>query len=101
MSVGSANTEALRLVLDHLPDSVLDREEAWITFEGEGSGPLERHGEHALDAPGTRAHHGDAVGQIDRFVDLMGDEDNGLARLAPDLQQFELHVLAGLRVKGG
>ena len=55
----------------------------------------------SLTRPGTRAHHHDAIRQVDRFVDLMRDEQHGLARLAPDLQQLGLHELAGLRVERG
>src|SRR6185437_8669701 len=45
-------------------------------------------GEDLLGAAGPLGHHHDAVGQIDRLVDLVGDEQNGLLRLLPDAEQF-------------
>ena len=55
--------------------------------------------EDLLGAARTLGHHHDAVGQVDRLVDLMGDEQHGLLRLLPDAQQLDLHQVAGLRVE--
>src|SRR5579883_2089198 len=52
-----------------------------------------------LDAPGTGRHHGDPLGEKDRFLHVVGDEDHGLARMLPDAQQLHLHQAAGLRVE--
>ena len=70
-------------------------------FRRSGRGRSNGMSKTPLTRPGPRAHHGDAIGQIDRLVDLMRDEQHGLARLAPDLQQLGLHVLARLRVERG
>ena len=43
--------------------------------------------------------HQHAVGQEHRLVDLVGDEQHGLAALLPDAHQLGLHDLAGLRVE--
>ena len=56
-------------------------------------------GDLVHDLAGPRAHDVDAVGQEDRLVDVVGDEDHGLAQLAPDVQQPLLHEQAGLRVE--
>ena len=56
--------------------------------------------EDALDARGA-AHHHHPIRQVQGFVDLMGDEEDRLARARPDLEQLRLHVLARLRVERG
>ncbi len=40
-----------------------------------------------LDPPGQRRHHVDAVGEEDRLGDVVGDQRDGRAELAPDLEQ--------------
>ena len=47
------------------------------------------------DAARTRRHHDDAVDEVDRLGDRVGDEDHRRAGLAADAQQLGLHVLAG------
>ena len=47
-------------------------------------------------APG---HHGDAVGQGERLLLVVGDEDEGDADAALDLAQLDLHLLAQLLVE--
>ena len=37
-----------------------------------------------LDAAGTRRHHRHAVGEIDRLLHVVGDEDHGLGAAPPD-----------------
>ena len=44
-------------------------------------------------------HDGDAVGQADRFVEVVGDEDDGLLQLPLDAQEFLLHLAADQGVK--
>jgi len=51
------------------------------------------------DPPRASRHHRDAIGEEHGFIDLMGDEQDGLASLAPDLEQLGLHVLPGLCVQ--
>ncbi len=46
-----------------------------------------------------RRHHHDAVGEIDRFGDIMGDVDDRLARRPPHLGEQLLHVVAGERIE--
>ncbi|MNP38421.1 hypothetical protein D3C76_1319330 [compost metagenome] len=50
-------------------------------------------------ATGARAHHQDAVGEEQRFVDIVGDEHHGGADAGPDIQQQLLHAGTGLRVQ--
>src|SRR5262252_4276419 len=51
------------------------------------------------DAAGPRSHHVDLVGEIDCFLDVMGDEQHGLAEVAPELHQPFLHLELGLGVE--
>ena len=48
-----------------------------------------------LDGGGAGAHHDHAVGELHGFVDVVGDEDDGLALRLPDAQQFAAHDQAG------
>src|SRR5262249_31590893 len=56
-------------------------------------------GEVGLDAAGTRGHHKYARGEEDRLLDVVGDEQHGLALAFPDAEQELLHQRAGLVVK--
>ena len=49
--------------------------------------------------PGARREHNHAVGQIDRLLDVVGNEDHRLARFVPKRLQFFLHQLAVLRIE--
>jgi len=35
----------------------------------------------------------DPIGEVNRLLDVVGDEDRGLPGLGPDRQQLELHEL--------
>src|SRR5260370_31382804 len=55
---------------------------------------------HAVQhAAGARREHDHAIRQIDGLVDVVGDEDDRLARAAPDVQQERLHLVARLHVE--
>jgi hypothetical protein len=41
----------------------------------------------------------DAIAEIDRFIDAVGDEENGGAGLLPDIDQLLLHTLTSDRVE--
>ena len=51
------------------------------------------------DAAGPRAHDVDLVGQVDRLLDVVGDEHHGLLEVAPELHQPFLHLQLGLRIE--
>ena len=51
------------------------------------------------DAARARAHHVHLVGEIDRLLDVMGDEQHRLAEVAPQLHQPFLHLQLGLRIE--
>ena len=58
-----------------------------------------RHLDQLLHLAGMRRQHQDAVGEEDRLVEIVGDEDDGDVDLAPDFQQMRLHLGTRLRVE--
>ena len=60
---------------------------------------VERNGEFTHDAAGMSRHDKDALRQIDRLVDIVGDLPDDLALRLPSPPQFVLHTLAGLRIE--
>src|SRR5438034_9205311 len=62
--------------------------------------PVHLYWNDLLDPTGRRGHDDDAVAHIERFVDVMGDEEHrGAARL-PEAQHFVLHAHAGKSIEG-
>ena len=53
----------------------------------------------ALDGSRPVSHHRDAVGEVNRFLDAVGDKDDGLAELVPDVQQLVLQGPASQRIE--
>ena len=53
------------------------------------------------DAAGARAHHHDAVGEHDRLVDVMGDQDQGRLGVGPQIEQMVLQIGAGKSIERG
>src|SRR5262245_16189455 len=90
---------ALGFLLDQPPDALLERDECRLVLERERALPRQVDRDDVLDAGGPRREHDDAVGEEDRFVDLMGDEQRGGLGAREDLQQFPLQEFARLRVE--
>src|SRR5262249_32041457 len=76
-------------------------EEAGGAFDGEVPGTRDVYVQDGFDLAWARGHDDDAVGQVDGFVDLVGDEQDGFAVVAPDAEELGLHDLARLGVQGG
>src|SRR6202012_142125 len=47
--------------------------------------------EHVLDFRGPRTQHDDAVSELNRFVDIVSDEDDSAAFGLPDAEKFAAH----------
>src|SRR3981081_2857104 len=63
--------------------------------------PRPRQGNRKVldDAARPPAHDGDPVRQEYGLGDAMGDEYHGLAVALPDIEQLEIHLVAGERVE--
>ena len=72
-----------RLVAHQVPDLV-DLVDERLGLEHAGIVLVELGVDDGLDAAGPRRHHRDAVGEIDRLLHVVGDEDHGLRRALPD-----------------
>ena len=63
--------------------------------EALAEGELEAGG----DAAGPRRQDDEMAGEQHRLLDAVGDHQDGLAGLAPELEQLLLHLLAGQRIE--
>src|ERR1700759_2627175 len=54
-----------------------------------------------LHATGATRHHRNAIGKLDRFVDAVGDQNDGLGLAFPYTQELVLHEAAVLSVERG
>ena len=106
LDVGQAPLLALRVVLDAeihqvLGDLGAQAHECRVVVQRRAlAGPRDRHLEGAAEGrlrPGLQGH--DAVGKQDRLVDVVGDQDDGLAFLGPDLLELVLQLGARQRVE--
>src|SRR6056297_951675 len=61
--------------------------------------PVERYVLDHLDASGPWRHHDNPVSEIDRLLDRMSHEDDGLALALPYAEQFVLEQVARLHVQ--
>src|SRR4051812_9117762 len=101
VAAGEEHAALAHFLFDERPDLVQVLEEPRLALEMEGARARDVDVEDGLDAPRPCAHHDDAVGEEDRLVDLVGNEEHRLAGLVPDLEQLLLHELARLRVERG
>src|SRR6266542_3374235 len=62
--------------------------------------PLQRHREGRLDRCGARGHDHHPVGERDRFLQVVRDEDDGGTGTGPQPQQLVLHEAARLHIEG-
>ena len=51
-----------------------------------GARPRHRHFDNLLDLAGVRFKRQDAIGQIDRLIQIMRDKQHGNIDIVPDLQ---------------
>ena len=61
--------------------------------------PRHRNLDQFLHFARMGGQHQDAVGEEDRFVQIVGDEDDRDVDLAPDFEEMRLHAAARLRVE--
>src|SRR6266850_1698156 len=94
------SSRALRLAADEIPDvvAVFEALHRLLHREVARAGKVDAH--LFADASGAGGEDDDAVAEEDGLFDVVGDEDDGLARALPELDQFFLHGLARLRIEG-
>ena len=78
---------------------MIDHVAEFLAAQKVGRGLVEIRVDDGLHPARTRRHHHHALGEIDRLLHVMGDENHCLGRGAPDAQQLALHERAGLRVE--
>jgi hypothetical protein len=64
------------------------------------AGTRHRIFDHFENFSGMRFQDEDAVREIDGFIEIMGDEEDGDIEASPDLEEVGLHVRAGLGIEG-
>src|SRR5256712_3630932 len=91
---------ALRLAADEVPDVVAVFEALHRLLDGEVARAREVDAHLLADARRAGGEDDDAIAEEDGLLDVVGNEDDGLARAIPELDQLFLHGLARLRVEG-
>src|SRR5207247_8843005 len=89
------------LLSNALPDASFDRVESLLSFHAQVAWTRYIDSHDLFHASRTRGEHDHTVREVDRFDDVVRDEDGGLSRLVPDAQQLLLHRLARLRIERG
>ncbi len=89
----------MRLGVNELIEPRFDGKEGWRDELGGAARPRHRYLDQFLHLARMGAEHEDAVGEEDRFLEIMGDEHDGDVDLAPDFQEMRLHVAARLRIE--
>src|SRR5438876_1120682 len=87
------------IVFDQPPDAVDVADEFGRALHRQGARPRQLHLDDLADAARPAAEHHHAVGEINRLVDLVGDEEHRLLAARPDARELGLHDLARLRVE--
>src|SRR5439155_25740314 len=82
------------LLVDHAYDLVAQLGEPRAAHHVEGPRPGQIDRQRDADTAGTVRHDVDHVAQEDRLLDVMGDEEHGLAVPLPEVGQPLLHYLA-------
>src|SRR5467141_4061870 len=91
---------ALGLAADEVPDvvAVFEALHRLLHREVARAGKVDAH--LLADARGASGEDDDAVAEEYRLLDVVGDEDDGLARALPELDELLLHGFARLRIEG-
>src|SRR5689334_5321744 len=87
------------LLMDELVKSGLGGDEFGRNDLGSTAGARNRHLDQLLHLAGMSRQHENAISEEDRFLEVVGDEDDGDVDLAPELEQVNLHAAAGLSIE--
>src|SRR3954454_4397246 len=76
--------------------TLFDRDELRRQSGGAGAGPRQRNRNGFEHSARPRAHHVDFIREINRLLDVVGDEHHCFLEVAPKLHQPFLHLQLGL-----
>src|SRR5262245_66465053 len=85
---------AARLAADQVPDPVAELVALHRLLDLEGARTRQIDADVLADAAGSGAEADDAAAEERRLLDVVGAEDDGLARALPDARDLSLHGLA-------
>ncbi len=89
------------LLAEHVPDLAVGAQVlVGLAQADDVARPGQLHVVDHLDPAGSSRHDDDPIGQRDRFREVVGDEDDGLAPLAPQRQQFAVQIELGVEIQG-
>src|SRR5215211_3022008 len=88
-------------LFDQAPDVPFQLHERRLMLDVEGACRRQVDLDDVLDARRTRGKDHDPIRKEDRFVDLMRDEQGRGPGACQDIEELDLHELAGLRVERG
>ena len=81
-----------RLLADEAADVLDPFDEVTV---GSFARTIERDGDYLADTTGVRGHHDHAIGERDRFLDVVGDEQYRFLGLGLHVEEFAVEHLAG------
>src|SRR5882672_11184099 len=95
-----ARVALLDFIPEVLPDLLVEACELFPEADlDDVARPRDGDGIARLDPPRARREHDHLVGEGDRLLEVVGDEEHGVARLRLEVQQLVLHLVARLDVQ--
>src|SRR5580765_8788447 len=88
-----------RLLVDRLERLLLELAVARAGQDAVVAGTRQVDLDHLLDPPWTGGHDHDAVGEEDRLLQIVGDEEHGLPGKVVELEKMLVHDASGQRVE--
>src|ERR1700754_3477158 len=89
------------IILNQPPDVIHHGDEGGLALGRQRPRSWQLDPDILEDPPGPTCKDKHAIGEKDSLIDLVRDEQHGLAAFLPDALQLALHDLAGLRVERG
>ena len=88
-------------LLNEVPDVIGELKKILVSFDAQQSWPRQIHFNDLANPGRPRREDHHPIGKINRFLDLVRDENNGLPRLPPHFEQLRLHDLPRLSIQRG
>jgi hypothetical protein len=93
------NHGLLNFLFDQVPNMILIFQKLLVTLDGKIARTLQGYLYRLFYPTGAGTKNNDSVRQVDSLIDLVGNEQYGFARFAPDTEQFRLHKFTSLSVE--